>query len=132
MVTLIGTLGFAPSAGAPTTIKERDAETMPLGAVNRGTTRVPLVMTSEAISRFGPDRAALLARAGCTTAEIAAITGHSLGSVTTILSKDLPRDTTVARNAQMKRGIITSANASRTKSWTRTWTVVGRISDSFR
>ncbi|GAA0768580.1 hypothetical protein [Brevundimonas olei] len=53
-----------------------------------------------------------LARAGCTIAEIAAITGHSLGSVTTILSKYLPRDSTVARNAQMKRGIIKSANAS--------------------
>lgn len=53
-----------------------------------------------------------LARAGCTIAEIAAITGHSLGSVTTILSKYLPRDSTIARNAQMKRGIIKSANAS--------------------
>lgn len=52
-----------------------------------------------------------LARAGCTIAEIAAITGHSLGSVTTILSKYLPRDSTVARNAQMKRGIIKTANA---------------------
>ncbi|MFI8683224.1 tyrosine-type recombinase/integrase [Brevundimonas diminuta] len=47
-----------------------------------------------------------LARAGCTVPEIASITGHSLGSVNTILTTYLPRDSTVARNAQMKRGII--------------------------
>lgn len=53
-----------------------------------------------------------LARAECTVPEIASITGHSLGSVNTILSTYLPRDSTVARNAQMKRGIIPAANAS--------------------
>lgn len=53
-----------------------------------------------------------LARAGCTVPEIASITGHSLGSVNTILTTYLPRDSTVARNAQMKRGIIPAANAS--------------------
>lgn len=47
-----------------------------------------------------------LARAGCTVPEIAAITGHSLGSVNSILSTYLPRDSTVARNAQRKRGIV--------------------------
>lgn len=47
-----------------------------------------------------------LARAGCTVPEIAAITGHSLGSVNTILTTYLPRDSVVARNAQMKRGIV--------------------------
>jgi len=53
-----------------------------------------------------------LARVGCTIPEIASITGHSLGSVTTILSTYLPRDSTVARNAQMKRGIVVDPNAS--------------------
>lgn len=53
-----------------------------------------------------------LARAGCTVPEIASITGHSLGSVNTILTTYLPRDSTVARNAQMKRGMIPAANAS--------------------
>jgi len=47
-----------------------------------------------------------LARAGCTVPEIAAITGHALGSVNTILSVYLPRDTTVARAAQVKRGLV--------------------------
>jgi integrase len=46
-----------------------------------------------------------LARAGCTTAEIAAVTGHSLSSVTSILENYLQRDSTVAANAQAKRGI---------------------------
>jgi hypothetical protein len=35
-----------------------------------------------------------------------AVTGHSLSSVTTILSHYLPRDSQVARNAQTKRGLI--------------------------
>lgn len=52
-----------------------------------------------------------LARAGCTVAEIAAITGHSLSSVTTILSHYLPRDSQVARNAQTKRGLIKKADS---------------------
>jgi len=47
-----------------------------------------------------------LARAGCTNAEIAAITGHALSSVADILSHYLPRDSQVARNAQIKRGLI--------------------------
>lgn len=47
-----------------------------------------------------------LARAGCTVPEIAAITGHALGSVNSILSVYLPRDTTVARAAQVKRGLV--------------------------
>lgn len=47
-----------------------------------------------------------LARAGCTVPEIAAITGHALGSVHSILTTYLPRDATVARNAQVKRGIV--------------------------
>lgn len=47
-----------------------------------------------------------LARAGCTVPEIASITGHSLGSVNSILSTYLPRDSSVARNAQIKRGIV--------------------------
>jgi hypothetical protein len=48
-----------------------------------------------------------LARAECTNAEIAAITGHALSSVADILSHYLPRDSQVARNAQIKRGLIT-------------------------
>lgn len=47
-----------------------------------------------------------LARAGCTVPEIAAITGHALTSVNGILSVYLPRDTAVARAAQVKRGIV--------------------------
>lgn len=47
-----------------------------------------------------------LARAGCTVPEIASITGHTFGSVNGILSTYLPRDGTVARNAQIKRGLI--------------------------
>lgn len=47
-----------------------------------------------------------LARAECTVPEIAAITGHSLTSVNEILSTYLPRDSVVALNAQVKRGII--------------------------
>lgn len=47
-----------------------------------------------------------LARAGCTVPEIASITGHSISSVGRILSAYLPRDSEVARNAQVKRGIV--------------------------
>ncbi|MFC5374028.1 tyrosine-type recombinase/integrase [Brevundimonas faecalis] len=47
-----------------------------------------------------------LARAGCTVPEIASITGHTLGSVHSILTTYLPKDSTVARNAQIKRGIV--------------------------
>jgi integrase len=47
-----------------------------------------------------------LARAGCTVPEIAAITGHALTSVNGILSVYLPRDTAVARAAQVKRGLV--------------------------
>jgi hypothetical protein len=47
-----------------------------------------------------------LARAGCTVPEIASITGHGLASVNSILTTYLPRDSTVARNAQVKRGLV--------------------------
>lgn len=50
-----------------------------------------------------------LARAGCTVPEIASITGHALGSVHSILSVYLPGDSTVARNAQVKRGLVRAA-----------------------
>jgi hypothetical protein len=50
-----------------------------------------------------------LARAGCTVPEIASITGHSIASVEQILQRYLPRDSTVARNAQVKRGLIQNA-----------------------
>lgn len=48
-----------------------------------------------------------LARAGCVIPEIAAITGHTPGSVTNILATYLPRDSQVAWNAQKKRGLVT-------------------------
>lgn len=44
----------------------------------------------------------MLARAGCTEAEIAAITGHSLQTVSQILKHYLPRDSVVAGNAISK------------------------------
>lgn len=47
-----------------------------------------------------------LARAGCTVPEIAAVTGHTLASAHKILSAYLPRDTNVARAAQVKRGLV--------------------------
>ena len=47
-----------------------------------------------------------LARASCTTAEIAAVTGHTMSSVNSILATYLPRDGRVARNALIKRGLI--------------------------
>lgn len=51
------------------------------------------------------------ARAGCTVPEIASITGHSIASVETILQKYLPRDSQVARNAQVKRGLVARRDA---------------------
>lgn len=47
-----------------------------------------------------------LARAECEVPEIAAITGHSILTVGKMLSVYLPRDATVARNAQRKRGLV--------------------------
>lgn len=47
-----------------------------------------------------------LARAECTIPEIAAVTGHTPGSVTSILATYLPRDSEVAKNAQRKRGLV--------------------------
>lgn len=47
-----------------------------------------------------------LARHGCTPLEIAAITGHAIASVVTILSVYAPRDNEVAWNAQAKRGLV--------------------------
>lgn len=47
-----------------------------------------------------------LARFGCTVPEIAAITGHSPASVQDILKIYLPRDSQVAMNAQVKRGLV--------------------------
>ena len=44
----------------------------------------------------------MLARAGCTVPEIAAITGHSIQTVTQILEHYLPRDSVVAENAIAK------------------------------
>lgn len=44
-----------------------------------------------------------LARAGCPTPEIAAITGHTLASVNAILKRYLPRDSKVADNAIDRR-----------------------------
>lgn len=49
-----------------------------------------------------------LARAGAEIPEIAAVTGHSPGSVMKMLDVYLPRDSHVASNAQRKRGIISS------------------------
>ena len=47
-----------------------------------------------------------LARSGCTTLEVASITGHSVATVESILSVYLPRDSVVAENAQRRRGLI--------------------------
>lgn len=55
-----------------------------------------------------------LARAACEVPEIAAVTGHSLASVTSILETYLPRDNKVAENAQRKRGLIEADPAERT------------------
>lgn len=47
-----------------------------------------------------------LARFSCEIPEIASITGHSPASAAEILRTYLPRDSTVAMNAQRKRGLI--------------------------
>lgn len=44
-----------------------------------------------------------MARNGCTIAEIAAVTGHTISRTTGILDVYLPRDSVVARNAMAKR-----------------------------
>lgn len=54
-----------------------------------------------------------LARAGCEVPEIAAITGHSHASVAKMLDVYLPRDSEVARNAQVKRGLVAKRRASK-------------------
>ncbi len=48
----------------------------------------------------------MLARSGAEVPEIVAVTGHSLQSAHGILQKYLPRDSVVARNAQVKRGLV--------------------------
>lgn len=53
----------------------------------------------------------MLARAGATTEEIIAITGHSMSSANTILKTYLPRDSRVAMNAQVKRGLVSRREA---------------------
>jgi integrase len=52
-----------------------------------------------------------LARAGCTIAEIASVTGHGPFSAEQIISKYLPRDSQIARNAQAKRGLVRTKSA---------------------
>lgn len=52
-----------------------------------------------------------MARASCVLPEIASITGHTLASVPTVLSHYLPRDSQVALNAQIKRGLIAAKPA---------------------
>lgn len=47
-----------------------------------------------------------LARASCEIPEIASVTGHTPASAAEILRTYLPRDSTVAMNAQRKRGLI--------------------------
>lgn len=47
-----------------------------------------------------------LAKAGSEILEVVAITGYPLRSATNILQTYLPRDSHVARNAQVKRGLI--------------------------
>lgn len=47
-----------------------------------------------------------LARCGCTVPEIASITGHSIATAESILTTYLPKDSVVAWNAQVKRGLI--------------------------
>jgi len=78
------------------------------------------IRTSRVLKHDGPYRVlrvlrhscvVQLARAGCTVPEIAAITGHTLSSVEKILSHYLPRDSQVARNAQIKRGLIAKESA---------------------
>lgn len=52
-----------------------------------------------------------LARAGCTIPEICAVTGHALASAEKILQTYLPRDSSVARAAQVKRGLVAEREA---------------------
>jgi len=52
-----------------------------------------------------------LARAECEVPEIAAITGHSHASVAKMLDVYLPRDSQVAHNAQVKRGLVSRRRA---------------------
>lgn len=47
-----------------------------------------------------------LARCGAEVPEIVSVSGHSLASANEILKTYLPRDSRVARNAQVKRGLI--------------------------
>lgn len=74
-----------------------------------------MVADTRVVAKGGPHRqlrvlrhscVVQMARASCEVPEIASVTGHSLSSVTTILSHYLPRDSQVARNAQAKRGLI--------------------------
>lgn len=50
-----------------------------------------------------------LARKECTIPEICAVTGHSIAAAAGILSTYLPRDSVVAENAQVKRGLVERA-----------------------
>ncbi|WGM47705.1 hypothetical protein KOAAANKH_02587 [Brevundimonas sp. NIBR10] len=52
-----------------------------------------------------------LARCGCEIPEIAAITGHTPASAAEVLKIYMPRDSTVARNAQEKRGLVARRTA---------------------
>jgi integrase len=65
----------------------------------------------------------MLAEAGCTTPQIAAITGHSLKTVTTILDKYLARTRTLAGEA-----VTLFENASSTKFANRLQTRVPKVS----
>lgn len=56
-----------------------------------------------------------LARSGCTEAEIASITGHTLQSVHAILKRYLPRDKVVADNAIKKREVYRKTLDTRRK-----------------
>lgn len=68
-----------------------------------------------------------LARAGCEVPEIAAVTGHSLASVTSILETYLPRDKKVAENAQRKRGLIAADPEERTDDGQKSNGSTGRV-----
>ena len=64
------------------------------------------------------------ARAEYTIPEIASIAGHGLGSMTTILTKYLPRVSTVARTLNASGVSSPQKNKS---AWKRTWTPMGRL-----
>lgn len=70
------------------------------------TAAVPLGGRSLVLRHLRHSCVVQLARASCTTAEIAAVTGHTMSSVNSILATYLPRDGRVARNALIKRGLI--------------------------